>query len=220
MIIYVKIINYRGKNKIQIYVLNDCYRRNFNKYEWLLFYDMDEFIFLKNYTNIKYFLNNKRFKDCNIIHLNWVNHLDNNQIYYINESLSKRFPRYKYNRTYSFVKSMIRGHIPKIEINNNHIINEKYESCNGFGLKKKFLNIIHTEKPDYEYYYIDHYYFKSTEEFIDKINRGDCFYGNNIKMNFYWIKIYFSVNEITLKKINYFEKNTGINLSYFRKYIK
>ena len=174
---------------------------------------MDEFIFLKNYTNIKYFLNNKRFIDCNIIHLNWVNHLDNNQIYYKNDSLSKRFPRYKYNRTYSFVNIYLYQKKRKY-------FNEKYESCNGFGLKKKFLNIIHTEKPDYEYYYIDHYYFKSTEEFIDKINRGDCFYGNNIKMNFYWIKIYFSINEITLKKINYFEKKTGINLSYFRKYIK
>ena len=181
---------------------------------------MDEFIFLKNYTSIKLFLNNKRFRTCKIIHLNWVNHLDNNQIYYLNKSLFKRFPKYKCNKTYSFVKSMLRGHIPNIKINNNHIINQNFESCNSFGLKKKFLNIIHTDKPDYNYYYIDHFYSKSTEEFINNINRGDCFYGNNTKLNLYWIKRYFSINEITLYKINYFEKNTGINLSYFRKLIK
>jgi hypothetical protein len=59
---YVEIINYRGKVKIQIPILNDCYKNNKRKYDWFLFFDMDEFIFLKNYTSIKYFLNEKKFQ--------------------------------------------------------------------------------------------------------------------------------------------------------------
>lgn len=126
---------------------------------------MDEFIFLKNYISIKYFLNEEKFHTCYIIYLNWVNHLDNNKILYSNESLFKRILKYKYNETYAMVKSMIRGHKSKIFINNNHIINSEYTS----GFEKRFINIIHTEKPDYKCYYIDHFYFKSTEEFINKM---------------------------------------------------
>ena len=92
---YVEIINYRGKVKIQIPILNDCYKKHSKEYDWFLFYDMDEFIFLKDYTSIKCFLNEERFQTCYIIYLNWVNHLDNNKIYYSNESLFKRFPKYK-----------------------------------------------------------------------------------------------------------------------------
>jgi hypothetical protein len=92
---YVEIINYRGKVKIQIPILNNCYKKHSKEYDWFLFYDMDEFIFLNNYTSIKYFLNEERFQTCYIIYLNWVNHLDNNKIYYSNESLFKRFPKYK-----------------------------------------------------------------------------------------------------------------------------
>ena len=213
---YVEIINYRGKVKIQIPILNDCYKNNKRKYDWFLFFDMDEFIFLKNYTSIKYFLNEIKFQACNIIYLNWVNHLDNNKVYYSHESLFKRFPKYKYNETYAIVKSMIRGHISKININNNHIINSKYSSCDEFGIKKKFINIIHTEKPDYKYYYIDHFYFKSAEEFINKKKRGDCFYGNKTDFNLYWIKRYFEVNEVKLNKIKYFESKINSNLTYFR----
>ena len=213
---YVEIINYRGKNKIQIPILNDCYKNNVNKYDWFIFYDMDEFIFLKNYSSIKYFLNNKNFKSCNIIYLNWVNHIDNDQIYYQNESLFKRFPKYIYNEVNVSVKSIVRGHRSKMYINHNHIINPKLSSCNEFGIKKKFINSIHTDKPDYKYYYIDHFRFKSTEEYINKIKRGDCFYGNYSKLTFEVIKFYFKSNKITLNKIKYFESKSNLNLSFFR----
>ena len=216
---YIEIINYRGKNKIQIPILNDCYKKHAKEYDWLLFYDMDEFIFLKNYTSIKYFLNEEKFQTCYIIYLNWVNHLDSNKIYYSNESLFKRFPKYKYNETYAMVKSMIRGHKSKIFINNNHIINSKYASCDSFGFKKRIINIIHTKKPDYKNYYIDHFYFKSTEEFINKINRGDKFYGNHTIINLYWINRYFEANKVTLDKIKYFEKRSNLSLTHFRGFL-
>jgi hypothetical protein len=216
---YVEIINYRGKDKIQIPILNECYKNHAKEYDWFLFYDMDEFIYLKNYTSIKYFLNEGRFQTCYIIYLNWVNHLDNNKIYYSNESLFKRFPKYKNNETNAIVKSMIRGHKTKIFINNNHIINSEYTSCDSFGFKKRFINIIHTEKPDYKYYYIDHFYFKSTEEFINKINKGDCFYGNHRHLNLYWINRYFKENEITIDKIKYFERRSNLSLTNFRGFL-
>lgn len=96
-------------------------------------------------------------------------------------------------------------------------INYKLKSCNGFGEfnnKEKFS--IYSKKPDNIFYYIDHFCFKSTEEFINKLNRGSAFYGkaNNIKLR--KIGWYFGVNKITSKKIDYLEKKTNVNLTMYR----
>ena len=204
---FVKIINYRGKMHPQLDVLRECYKINYKAYNWIIMYDMDEFINLKNIKNIKIFLNDEKFMYCKIICLNRAFHTDNNQIYYKNKSLNERFPDVIKN-VYS-AKPILRGNISNIDINNNHIINHKYKLCNGFGHKND-------NRYDFEYYYIDHYYFKSTEEFIDKINRGDSFYNNTYDLKFLKIKYYFEINKITLEKINYIEKNTGINLTSIR----
>ena len=188
---YVEIINYRGKKTIQINMLNNCYKNNFKLYDWFIMFDMDEFIYLKNYGSIKNYLNNKKFKKCKVINLNRPFHTDNNQIYYKNKSLSERFPEKFYNIIN--VKSILRGHIPNIKINSLHRLNYKLKACNGFGKNNN--------KTDFKYYYIDHYYFKSTEEFINKINRGDAYYSSNNKLKFNKIKFYFAFNKITLEKI-------------------
>ena len=54
---FVDILNWRGK-KEQIYnIMNDCYKQNYKIYNWLIFYEIDEFIHLNNYSNAKNFLN-------------------------------------------------------------------------------------------------------------------------------------------------------------------
>ena len=129
---FVEIINYRGKYKIQLNILNHCYYKNYKKYNWLILFDMDEFIFLKNYKNIKYFLNNKKFYDCQVIYLNEVIHLDNNQLYYKNKKLSERFKEIELNSPKIMVKSILRGDIENINITNNHVIdlNLNLKACN------------------------------------------------------------------------------------------
>ena len=128
---YVEIKNFRGKLAIQLKVLNDCYKNNNKIFDWFAMFDMDEFIFLKNFKNIKVFLNDKRFKKCNLIHFNRVFHTDNNQIYYKNKSLFQRFPKYK-TKIIS-VKPILRGHLFNINIKSQHAINYKYKACDGFG---------------------------------------------------------------------------------------
>ena len=214
---FVEIINYRGKNKIQLKYMNDCYQKNYQKYDWLLFYDFDEFIHLKE-KNIKHFLISKKFNSCDKIYLNWVNHLDNDQLKYKNESLFKRFPKFQYffSEKKAFVKSMIRGKLENITIKNVHVLDYKRKSCNALGKKKIFKDNF-TNKPDNISYYIDHFYFKSTEEYIKKRNKGDVFYGNSSRIGLNYIDLYFKYNKITIEKINYFENKTGINLSKYKK---
>ena len=83
---FVEIINFRGKNRALYDMMNDCYKKNYMKYDWLIFYEIDEYIHLKNKT-IKTFLNDKCFRRCQIIKLNWILHTDNNLIYYDNRTL-------------------------------------------------------------------------------------------------------------------------------------
>lgn len=221
---FVEIINYRGLSSPQEIAYNDCREKNYKKYNWLVFYDMDEYIYLRNYKNIKSFLNRRKFDKCQRIQLNWVFHTDNNLIYYENKSLSERFTeREAIDRGKSIggpkgIKSILRGNI-NLKISDVHILNKNLTSCDGFGNIKE-IHSIATNISDLKYYYIDHYYSKSTEEFINKIMRGSAVHGFNMNHKKRRIDVYFSINEVTLKKIEFIENKTNLNLSKFKNRIK
>lgn len=206
---YVQIINFRGQNKIQLKAMNDCYKKNFLQYDWLLFFDIDEFIFLKDFYNIKSFLNQTKFNDCKIILLNWVIRSDNELIYYDNRSLFTRFKkRGKKIKNAIDVKPILRGSI-STKIIDAHQINNRLKKCDGFG-RKKYFEGINDKNPDYQFYYLNHFYSKSTEELVNKILRGSVSYGPNKRL--YIIDYYFDINKITLEKIEYLEKKLKVNL--------
>ena len=130
---FVEIINYRERLKIQMEAFNDCYQKNKNNYDWFIFYDMDEFIHLHNYKNIKNYLSKSSFTKCDVIYLNYVIHTDNNQIYYQNKSLFERFPEIESfkNINNSFrprtilldlTKIIIRGNLTNIHFVNPHFV--------------------------------------------------------------------------------------------------
>ena len=169
---FVEILNWRGKKQALFKIVNNCYQINYNYYDFLLFFEIDEYIHLYNYSNIKQFLSMKILDNCEIIYLNLVCHTDNNKLYYEDKPLKERFPQtIPLNKLDIFeVKFILRGHIPNITINHIHYGNTKIKNCNSFGHSYKSLDIYYKVKPDYQYYYIDHYYSKSTEEFIYKIN--------------------------------------------------
>ena len=220
---FVETINFRGKKKALLQMMNDCYRKNFRNYDWLIFFEIDEYIHLKDFTSIKTFLNDTKFIKCQRIQLNWVFHTDNNLLYYENKPLKERFPEIEENaknnknNTSQGIKSILKGHIPNIKIKCVHTLNSKLKSCDGFGNIRKVNGII-TSQPDFRNYYIDHYNFKSTEEFINKINTGDVlYYKDNQKDR---IRVYFGINKITIEKIQLIEKGTGLYLSEIRNKIK
>ena len=213
---FVDLINWRGKKKVQLKIMNNCYRRYYLFYDWLIFFDIDEFIHLKNYSNIKSFLNETRFSDCQLIYLNLFVHTDNNQIFYQNKSLFERFkefvPKIKPEGQILEIKFILKGHISNIKIESQHYCNNKLKNCNGFG--KANTNIgIYAKEPDYNYYYIEHFFSKSTEELIDKIKKGDCIY-ENIELN--KVERYFNQSNITKEKLELIEKRLLLNLSKFK----
>ena len=209
---FVEIFNWRGKIKIHYKFMNDCYNRNNKNYDWLIFYELDEFIHLSNFTNVKPFLNEKKFEKCEIIYLNLIVHNDNNQLFYQNISLFKRFPNI-YVSEYLQVKMIIKGGINDIRIkttaqcslkNNEH----KILKCDGFGRPTNIIEFS-TKITDYKYNYIDHFFCKSTEEFTNKLARGDSLQtGKNLEIyKLIRIKRYFKYNNFTYEKLKMMEKS-------------
>ena len=225
---FVEIINIRGKDIKQYKVFEDCRKNNFKKFDWILFYDMDEFLFLRNYTNIKDYLNQKHFDKCQRIQLNWFIHTDNNLLYYDDRKLKERFPKKKYIMNGKklpgsrLIKSILKGNI-EMKIIDVHQLNPKLITCNGFGKIVEYRGI-RTNDTDHYYYYIDHYWSKSTEEFVNKLMKGDAILRNNLtkikKNNLLRISMYFKYNRITLDKINYIERKMKYNLTKYRKRIQ
>lgn len=211
---FIKIINIRGKIKMQFPAFNHCYQENKKIYDWLIFYDMDEFIHLANVNNIKRYLNKKQFHKCNVIYLNEYMHTDNDQIYYYNKSLYERFPNatLNFSKEIGFTKMILRGSLEKINITNPHILITKNQ-CNSVG---KVLKSLKTEYFYNNNYYIDHFYFKSPEEFLGKLKKGSVASGKKKGSIKQWIQFYFSVNKITEDKLDFFENKTGIKLNVFR----
>ena len=79
---FVDIINWRGAKGGIIYykIMDSCYQMHHNDYDWLIFYEIDEFLYLKDYNNVKNYLNRKVFNRCDSIRLNWVHISDNNKL--------------------------------------------------------------------------------------------------------------------------------------------
>ncbi len=66
---FVEIVDFRGISFPQIKAMENCRKNNYKNYDWLLFYDMDEYIFLRNFSNINDFLNQRIFDKCQRIQL-------------------------------------------------------------------------------------------------------------------------------------------------------
>lgn len=211
----INIVNIRGKEGYQYKAMQHCLNNNYKKYQWILFIDMDEFIYLRHFDNIKKYLNQTKFLKCEVIQLNTLYHSDNNLLFYDNRTLSRRF-KSSIKPKNEQIKSILKGNI-KINIKSVHFLADNLKSCNGYGeynINEKYLRF--TKAPDYINYYFDHYNCKSTEEFIEKINRGSAIFGKNISSKLSKINLYFKRNKITFKKIDLIEKYTKINLSKYR----
>ena len=217
----VEILDWRGRPPEYEKMMDDCYKNNYNNYDWLIFYEIDEFIHLNNELDIKTFLSDKKFENCESVYLNWVYFTDNNLTFYDNRTLQERFP-YKEQNIYEnntlikhYVKSIIKGHGNYFDINNLYKLNEDIKGCDGEGNQPLFEGYEMKDK-DFQDNYISKYYYKSTQEFVEKLKNEN--FDNDAKNES--IYKYFFINDINEEKINFIENKTKINLTNFRKTFK
>ena len=81
------------KGLIQVKSYNECYHTYSNDYDWISFFDIDEFLTLnEKFKSIKDYLSCKELNNFNCIRINWIIYDDNNLINVKNNDYSiKRF---------------------------------------------------------------------------------------------------------------------------------
>ena len=191
---FISIINYRGyrnkkdnsqyeayyrnkKDNSQYEAYYDCYKNNNRKYNWLSFFDFDEFLeILPTGQTIQKFLENERYKKCQDIKINWLLYSSEKEvIYYEKKPLSLRFKKKLLDRGENIlIKSTVRGGLVKnywSRWENSHTSIDTFKSCSSSGRKVSgktaFVN-----PPDYKFAFIKHYQTKSFEEYCLRLKRG------------------------------------------------
>ena len=220
---FVIIIDYIGYKKksggIQMEAYYDCYQKNSDKYDWLSFFDIDEFLEIKKHNSIKEFLSEKKFEKCENIKINWIMYSDNGLTYYDGRKVQERFTDPLLNDSANIhIKSTIRGHM-KINYwtnsTNPHSSKINVTSCTSTGEIIKDYKSPFFIPPTYEYAYLKHYNTKTIEEFIKKVKRGWVDILQKLDNNLWKekIKFFFRRNKKNKEKLAYIKNILNISIN-------
>ena len=204
---FVTVIDYRNKEATQLLAYNDCYSKYGNEYDWIAFFDFDEFLTLVKDKDIKSYLSH--FEEFQGVKINWMIYTDNNLIKSDGRGILERFTtpmEYDKAVTYKFpenyhVKSILRTRNDFIWNGTPHNINGvKYADSDG-----KPTNDSPFQKYSYESAYIKHFTTKTIDEYINgKYKKGTADRTNDsYKKNVNRIDYFFKINERTKEKEEY-----------------
>ena len=209
---FVIVENYRNCKICQYKSYQECYYKYKRKFDWLMFFDVDEYLMLPNYKNVHEFLNDEIFKDFNIIHVHWIFYDDNNLIFYDNRPLQKRFTRPRHliskNFTNNHIKSIIRTKFFKLLFTNSHTPktrNKKYKVCDVTGTNVSntyFSDENPAELLNLTVPYLKHFGLRTVEEYFKfKMKRGSATpYGNKNFGKVLSKDFFFNLNDWNVKK--------------------
>ena len=182
---FVKVIYWKeispNKNP-QIEAYKDCYTKNSQLYDWLSFFDIDEYVELnKKYKTMKEFLNDKKLAHCQNIKINWLYYYNTNSLYYENKPLQERIKTFIYNNPVNIhIKSTIKGNLSKNyweNARNPHSSRMNFTSCSSSGKIIQY-NSPYNKPPDFTNAKLKHYIYKSFQEYCLKIKRGRADYND------------------------------------------
>lgn len=200
---FVIIEDVRGKTKYQRTAYNLCMQKYREQFNWIGYFDCDEFLMIEDNSDIHDVLSNQRYADFDSINIAWKNYTDNDLIRVENNdySLIKRFTSFIFNDTQ--IKSFIRTTIP-YEINDQHVGNVEIKCCNTIGepsLKNK--KSPHIKNSTWKVMCLNHYKTKTLEEYIKiRLRRG----GVNDNLNRQTFDYFFQTNKRTPQKLNYIKQ--------------
>lgn len=190
---------------MQLPFYNTFYKTH--KFKWCFFIDIDEFIDLNGFDNIKDYICQDKFSQAEVILLPWKYYGDNDNLSKSDLPVVERFKEpatcgkwieQAENTGFIECKCAVRSGLPAVFV---------HPHCPWF--TDKLLHTIQTNTGeyfpvwssvvtmDYSAPFIRHYFTKSAEEFIEKIGRGyaDCFRERPLDE-------YFCINKYTEQKRN------------------
>ena len=217
----VEIIDYRNKENHQLIAYNDCYKKHCDEYDWIAFFDFDEFLTLENDKDIKSFLTH--FENFDVVKINWMIFTDNDIVMNDHRPLLERFytpMEYDKQIMYSFpennhVKSIVRGKIKNFiwKMNPHTPTLDKLKYCDSTG---KESNDSPFQKYNYNVAYLKHFITKTIDEYYNtKVKRGYPDGNKDFFKNHKWEEIFFKYNEKTTDKIKFINGVTNNDLNVF-----
>jgi hypothetical protein len=206
---FVEIIDFRGRKVAQLAAYQDCYDRFNKQYDWIAFFDIDEFLtFSDDSVDIHDFLIQKKFLPYQLMHINWKIYGDSDLLDNDGRNVVERFvdPLPDDDSINRHIKTFIRGGLSYIKWENPHtpVASLFYRCCNPLGKSVS----VNSPFQDYDssVAYIRHYSTKTVGEWVkNKMKRGT---GNRtaerckelLNLNFF-----FRYNKKTEEKLLYAE---------------
>lgn len=202
----VIVVNARGKKNYQGEAYLSFYRGLNADFDWIAFFDIDEFLVLDpKYNSISDFLRDEMFSNADLIRVSWRMMSDSGHIRVENGdySLVKRFVEPSKNGN-MWTKAIVRGGINDFWFNTKdteaspHLVRclGVTNAVNTCGVHVSNNSI--RESMTHENARLDHYSMKTIEEFVkNKIKKG---WAINLDENLLEKKMFFSLNDWTQEK--------------------
>ena len=216
---YVILKDYRNRKVCQLDAYNECYKTYGNEYDWIAFFDIDEFMFVNCNKTLGEYLARPEFNEYDMIHINWLLFGDGGQTKSDGRGLLQRIVQpldLNHITFYSFpdnfhCKSIIRGGLAEVKWNcTPHTPTNDIKCCNSYGLpcdgNSPFTPY------DYRNAGLRHFTTKTAEEYAVKVKRG--FPDANPTTKEEMVKNFFKRNEVTAEKVAIFKEKNGIDMSY------
>lgn len=169
----ITIIDFSG-DKSQIMAYNDCLKKYSNLYDYMAFFDIDEFLILKKHNNIKEILNNNKFKEYDAIRIHWIIYGDNDLVHRdINNSVLKDFYHEK-NKKLDDIQSKCILNLKKVSLLKSVHGVYSENQCN-IDLSKNTFNVTSNKSKNYngiDTAFLAHFRTKTAEEYRVNIKRG------------------------------------------------
>jgi hypothetical protein len=175
----------------QIPMYNHFINQYKNEYDWVAFLDVDEFIVLKKHNSIHELM--EQYPDTLALGINWVLFGDNNKTFNGEYSVLERFTKRQ---------EVVNDHIKSI-VNPKQVIMMNVHSHVGQCIDtngKMINNPPFNPNGPIDVVQINHYFTKTKEEFVKKINRGRADIGT-----------YRDISDFDKHNINEIEDLTALN---------
>ena len=224
---FVILKNYRNRTTCQLQAYQECYKEYGKKYNWICFFDCDEFLTFKDDIKIDGYLSKEIFKKYNAIKINWMCYGDGDMVRSDGRPLLERIqnPVMPLNKKIGFdfpenchIKSIVRGGLVSPQFMGQPHSTNVAKQCTASGkpvdkIMSPFNSI------DYEQAWLRHFSTKTAEEYCNKMIKGfpDRDWNIDKEAKFLIETRFFRYNQITEEKINVFKEKLGIDLSYLMK---
>ena len=209
---FVEIIIIRNTDNAQLIAYNHCYETYGNEYDWIAYFDFDEFLTLTKDKDIHDFLS--RFDGYDAIKINWMIYTDNGLVENDGRPVLERFTTpmtfdrkivYMFPENYH-TKCILRGKLRRLLWTSTpHFPTTPLKCADPLGRK--------TDNSPFQVYdfsvaYLKHFRTKTIDEWINnKYKRGVADRTYELFEQTYQIDDFFKYNEKTQEKLDFIENN-------------